>query len=84
MREQGHTEHPADEARPATSDDVRDDVPDDKDAKQTDPDVKDVDMDPEDHVNRPDQPDFDPAERRPYENPTAGELPPGADPPADR
>ena len=36
---------------------------------QDDADVKDVDMDPEDHVNRPDQPDFDPAERRPFDDP---------------
>jgi hypothetical protein len=33
------------------------------------PDKKDVDMDPEDHVNRPDQADFDPAERRPFDDP---------------
>ncbi|HEU5035552.1 MAG TPA: hypothetical protein VFT70_01000 [Nocardioides sp.] len=38
------------------------------------PDQQDVDMEPEDHVNRPDQPDFDPAERRPYVDPDA-ELP---------
>ena len=33
------------------------------------PDKKDVDMDPEDHVNRPEQPDFDPAERAPFDDP---------------
>ncbi|WP_243059460.1 hypothetical protein [Nocardioides sp. SR21] len=31
----------------------------------------DVDMEPEDHVNRPDQPDFDPDEREQYETPIA-------------
>ena len=34
----------------------------------------DLDMDPEDHVSRPDQPDFDPAERRPFDDPET-ELP---------
>ena len=33
------------------------------------PTPKDVDMDPEDHVNRPDQPDFDPEEREQFEQP---------------
>jgi hypothetical protein len=33
------------------------------------PDKADVDMDPEDHVNRPRQPDYDPAERRPFDDP---------------
>ena len=33
------------------------------------PDKQDVDMEPEDHVNRPRQPDFDPAEREPYDDP---------------
>ena len=31
----------------------------------------DVDMEPEDHVNRPDQPDFDPEEREQFETPIA-------------
>jgi hypothetical protein len=79
MGEQGHTEQPVEETRPATAGDV----PDEEDLQRTDTDVQDIDMDPEDHVNRPDQPDFDPAERRPYDDPTAGELPPGADPPQD-
>lgn len=33
------------------------------------PDKKDVDMEPEEHVNRPRQPDFDPAERKPFDDP---------------
>ncbi|MET0525404.1 MAG: hypothetical protein ABWZ91_11415 [Nocardioides sp.] len=43
-------------------------VPDNEDVEDSEV-VKDVDMDPEDHVNRPDQPDFDPAEREQYVNP---------------
>jgi hypothetical protein len=35
------------------------------------PDKKDVDMDPEEHVSRPRQPDFDPAEREQFEDPDA-------------
>lgn len=42
-------------------------------------DVKDVDMEPEDHLNRPDQPDFDPAERKPYEDPAPDVLPTASD-----
>jgi hypothetical protein len=76
MGESGHTEQPVEEARPATVDNGRNE----DESPQVDSDVKDVDMDPEDHVNRPDQPDFDPAERQPYDDPTAGQLPPGADP----
>jgi hypothetical protein len=33
-------------------------------------------MDPEDHVNRPDQPDFDPEEREQYEEPIADAIVP--------
>jgi len=33
------------------------------------PDKADVEMEPEEHVNRPQQPDFDPAERRPFDDP---------------
>lgn len=33
------------------------------------PDKKDVDMEPEEHVNRPRQPDYDPAERVPFDDP---------------
>ena len=61
-----------------------DDVPDEEDLEQTDSDVKDIDMKPEDHVNRPDQPDFDPAERRQYQEPRAETALADADHPEDR
>jgi hypothetical protein len=48
---------------------VRQPVEEDADRVEEMPDKKDVDMDPEDHVNRPQQPDFDPAERRPFDDP---------------
>ena len=38
-------------------------------------DVEDVDDVPEGHLNRPDQPDFDPAEREPFDDPEPGTLP---------
>jgi hypothetical protein len=60
-----YTKQPVQELRPATADDV----PEEEGLSTADVDTKDVDMDPEDHVNRPDQPDFDPAEREQYENP---------------
>ncbi|GAA1132372.1 hypothetical protein [Nocardioides aquiterrae] len=60
-----HTKQPVEETRPAEAQGV----PHTEDLEQTDTDVQDVDMDPEDHVNRPDQPDFDPAERRPFDDP---------------
>ena len=44
--------------------------------EEEEPTPADVDMEPEDHVNRPDQPDFDPEEREQYETPIAGEVTP--------
>lgn len=38
-------------------------------------DVSDADDVPEGHLNRPDQPDFDPAERKPYVDPDPDVLP---------
>ena len=38
-------------------------------------DVQDADTVPEDHLNRPEKPDFDPAERKPYVDPDPGVLP---------
>ena len=64
MTDHEHTTKPVQETRPVTAEDVPD-----EDLEQTDVHVKDVDTDPEDHVNRPDQPDFDPAERRQYDAP---------------
>lgn len=37
--------------------------------------VQDVDMNPDDHLNRPDQADYDPAEREPFDTPAADVLP---------
>jgi hypothetical protein len=34
-----------------------------------------VSMEPSDHLNRPEQPDFDPAERKPYDDPEPDTLP---------
>ena len=70
MAEREHTQQPVEETRPTEAPAV----PAEENLEQTAPDVQDVDMDPEDHVNRPDQPDFDPAERRPFDDPDA-ELP---------
>ena len=39
--------------------------------EEEEPTPADVDMDPEDHVNRPDQPGFDPEEREQYDHPIA-------------
>ena len=60
-----YTKQPVQETRPASADDV----PDEEGVSSADVDTQDVDMDPEDHVNRPDQEGFDPAEREQYENP---------------
>jgi hypothetical protein len=66
MADREHTRQPVEETRPVTTDDV----PAEEDLAQSDVEVKDVDMDPEDHVNRPDQPDFDPEERQQFQNPS--------------
>lgn len=42
---------------------------------ETTQDVQDVDDVSEEHLNRPDQPDFDPAEREPYTDPDPDVLP---------
>lgn len=80
MTDREHTRQPVEETRPATADGV----PDEEDLEQTDVDVKDVDMSPEDHVNRPDQPDFDPAERRQYDEPQVDSSPVDPDRPGSR
>lgn len=65
MGDKEHTRQPVEESRPVTADDV----PGEEDLSQTDVEAKDVDMDPEDHVNRPEQPDFDPVEKEQYDDP---------------
>lgn len=60
-----NTKQPVQEIRPASAPDV----PAEEDLSSADVDTKDVDMDPSDHLNRPEQPDFDPAEREQYQNP---------------
>jgi hypothetical protein len=75
-----YTKQPVQEIRPATADDV----PEEEGVSSADVDTKDVDMDPEDHVNRPDQADFDPAEREQYQNPPEDVGLKTADDPADR
>lgn len=42
---------------------------------ETTEDVQDADVVPEDHLNRPEQADFDPAERKPYVDPDPDILP---------
>ena len=64
MDERERNQEAAVEPRPVAAEGV----PEQEDVEQADV-VQDVDMDPEDHVNRPDQPDFDPAEREQYVNP---------------
>ena len=61
-----------------------DDVPAEEDLERVDVDVQDVDMDPEDHVNRPDQEDFDASEREQYENPPVDTAIADSDHPEDR
>lgn len=80
MADREHTKQPVEETRPVTADDV----PGEEDLAQTDLDVQDVDMDPEDHVNRPDQPDFDPAEREQYDDPPVDVPLADAERPEDR
>jgi hypothetical protein len=75
-----YTKQPVQELRPATADDV----PEEEGVSSANVDTTDVDMDPEDHVNRPDQEDFDPAEREQYQNPPEDVGIKTADDPADR
>ena len=64
MGDREHTRQPAEEVRLA---DV-DAVPDEEDMNTAD--VRDeLVQEPTEHVNRPDQADFDPAEREQYEQP---------------
>ena len=42
-----------------------------------------ADMESSDHLNRTDQPDFDPAEQKPYRDPEPGTLPLGVSPDAE-
>jgi hypothetical protein len=63
MGENERNQEPDLEPRPGAAEGV----PGGEDIEKSD--VTDVDMDPEDHVSRPDQPDFDPAEREQYLNP---------------
>jgi len=75
-----YTKQPVQEIRPATADDV----PEEEGVSSADVDTQDVDMDPEDHVNRPDQDDFDPAEREQFQNPPEDVGLRTAEDPADR
>jgi len=70
MADREQTKQPVEETRPVQAPGA----PAEEDLDQTGADVQDVDMDPEDHVSRPDHPDFDPAERLPFDDPDT-ELP---------
>jgi hypothetical protein len=80
MGDRERTGQPVEEERQVKAEDV----PGEEGVDQADVDVKDVDMDPEDHVNRPDQADFDPAERDQYDNPPRETSLADADRPEDR
>ena len=61
------------EEMPDTTDvDTDDDGVRDADEKSE---ADEVEIESSDHLNRPDQPDFDPAERKPYQDPDPGTLP---------
>ena len=50
---------------------------DDDGTRQEDerPGAPEAELEPSDHLNRPDQEDFDPAERKPYDDPDPDVLP---------
>lgn len=62
MTEQEHTRQPVQEERPLDLEGV----PDEEDVSTADT-AERVDDEPDEQLNRPDQPDFDEAERRQYE-----------------
>jgi len=65
MADREHTKQPREEERPL----YLKCVPDEEVVSK--PDAADrVDLEPDDQLNRPDQPDFDEAERRQYDDPT--------------
>ncbi len=64
MADREHTKQPVEETRPV---DV-DAVPDEEDLDTADV-VDELIQEPTEHLNRPDQPDFDPAEREQYDEP---------------
>jgi hypothetical protein len=64
MADREHTKQPVEEIRPADTSEV----PDEEGISETD--TRDpLGVTPETHVNRPDQPDFDPEEREQYDQP---------------
>jgi len=78
MGDREHTQQPVEEKRPIEVDGV----PSEEDVSGADV-AERVGLDPDEQLNRPDQPDASPEERRQYEHPTG---PPIAetDRPADR
>ncbi|MFC4786483.1 hypothetical protein ACT8ZV_18555 [Nocardioides sp. MAHUQ-72] len=79
MADREHTKQPVEETRPVSADAV----PDEEDLEQTDVGARAVDTAPEEHLNRPDQPDFDPAERAQYDDPPVETSLADADHPED-
>lgn len=80
MTETPHQKVPHGEGDPTSDDKVGSvdpvtPVDDERSETSTPAGVKDVDMEPEDHLNRPEQPDFDPAERKPFDDPDPDVLP---------
>ncbi|WP_345523278.1 hypothetical protein [Nocardioides conyzicola] len=64
MGDQEHTHQPAQEERPIEVDGV----PEEEELSVADA-ADRLDVEPDQQLNRPDQPDFDEAERRQYEDP---------------
>lgn len=65
MGDREHTKQPVEEQRPAEVDGApSEEAPSGADVAER------VDLDPEEQLNRPDQPDATPEERRQYEDPT--------------
>lgn len=72
MGEQEHTKQPVQEERPLDLEGV----PDEEDVSVADS-ADRVVVEPDEQLSRPDQPDFDEAERRQYEDPSVTENHPG-------
>ncbi|MFC6045120.1 hypothetical protein ACFP8W_08835 [Nocardioides hankookensis] len=70
MGEQEHTKQPVQEERPLDLEGV----PDEEDVSTADS-ADRVDAEPDEQLNRPDQPDFDESERRQYEDPPLTDPP---------
>ncbi|MBB3044159.1 hypothetical protein [Nocardioides soli] len=79
MGEREHTKQPVEEHRPVDAPGV----PDEEDLSRADV-AERVDLDPDEQPNRPEQADFDEAERRQYDEPPVDRPIAESDRPEDR